>query len=88
MNKRKIWIPFILMGISLVLCASAFINSIQAEPQRYPSFGLIPCVIGIVSFLYVNKIADKKTIFLWFTQALNVAFIIFPLVTLLYFMSS
>ncbi|OCA89879.1 hypothetical protein A8L44_02785 [Bacillus sp. FJAT-27986] len=88
MKRNKVWIPALLMGVSLVVCIMALIQSINSTPQRYPLLGLIPCVIGAASFLYINKTAQKKTLFLWFTQILNIVFMIFPLITLLYFMSS
>ena len=88
MKDKKFWIPAVLMGVSLVLCILAIMQSVDSNPQRYPLFGLIPCIIGVGSFLYINQIARKKTMFLWFTQTLNIGFMIFPLITLLYFMSS
>lgn len=88
MNKNKIWFPILLMGVSTVLCVMAIMQSANSDPQRYPLFGLIPCLIGILSFLYVNKIAEQKTVFLGFIQIMNIAFMIFPLFTLLYFLLS
>ena len=87
MKTNKAWIFLLLMGVSLIICVLAIIQSINSAPQRYPLFGLLPSLIGIISFLYVNKMAEKKTVFLWVTQLMNIAFIVFPLVTLLYLIS-
>ena len=88
MKNNNAWVPLLLMGVSLIICVFAIIDSINSDPQRFPLFGLLPCLIGIISFLYINKISGKKTVFLWFSQLMNIAFMFFPLVTLLYFMSS
>ena len=87
MKNKLIWFSLLLMAVSLMISVFTIIHSTSSTPQRYPLFGLLPCIIGIISFLYVNRVAEKKTVFLWFTQLMNIAFMVFPFVTLLYLMS-
>lgn len=87
MKNKLIWVSVLLMVVSLILSVFTIVHSTNTAPQRYPLFGLLPCIIGFISFLYVNKVAEKKTVFLWFTQLMNIAFMVFPLVTLLYLMT-
>ncbi|PQD96594.1 hypothetical protein CYL18_01475 [Pradoshia eiseniae] len=85
--NRSIWIPLLFCAASVVLCAIALINTMYSTPQRFSVTGMIPCLIGAVSFLYINKTAERKTNFLSVMQMMNVLFIIFPFVTLLYFLT-
>ena len=85
--KQSIWIPLLFCAASVALCAIALINTMYSTSQRFSITGMIPCLIGAASFLYINKTARRKTNFLSVMQVMNVLFIIFPFVTLLYFLT-
>ena len=71
----------------LIICVFAVIQSVNSEPQRYPLFGLLPCLLGIISYLYVNKMVVEKSGFVRSLQLINIILVLFPLLMLVYLMS-
>ena len=78
-------LSFVLAG--LIICVFAVIQSVNSEPERYPLFGLLPCLLGIISYLYVNKMAVEKSGFVRSLQLINIILVLFPLLMLVYLMS-
>lgn len=87
MDTRKMVLPVVFLIINVIF-SYMYIEKISSEStQRFGVVGWIPVVLGIISFLYINKVSERKTGLLWVMQILNVLFIIFPLLTLIYFMT-
>ena len=78
-------LSFVLAG--LIICVFAVIQSVNPEPERYPLFGLLPCLLGIISYLYVNKMVVEKSGFVRSLQLINIILVLFPLLMLVYLMS-
>ena len=69
-------LSFVLAG--LIICVFAVIQSVNPEPERYPLFGLLPCLLGIISYLYVNKMVVEKSGFVRSLQLINIILICIP----------
>lgn len=87
MGKFKAWVPLSLLVINILL-SFIYLERLNNEPlPRFGLLGLIPVIIGVISFIYINRYSNRKTTLIIFAQIFNIIFIIFPLITLVYFMT-
>lgn len=84
-KKINLLIPLFLLVINLIFSAFLIEELIDASEPNYGVTGFFTPIIGLISFIYIRKLAGKKMILLLrVLQLFNWIFIIFPIAVFIY----
>ncbi|TQR14695.1 hypothetical protein [Psychrobacillus vulpis] len=85
-KKFNLLIPLLLLVLNIIFLSFLIEELIDAsEPNYGGGLGMSTPVIGLISFIYIRKFAEKKSSSLIRTlQGLNLLFILFPVVVFFY----
>jgi hypothetical protein len=84
MKKMNLLIPVFLFVINLIFSAFLIEELIDASDPNYGVTGFFTPLVGLISFIYIRKLAGKKPLLLRGLQLFNWIFIIFPLAFFVY----
>ncbi|MDR7002731.1 hypothetical protein [Neobacillus niacini] len=84
-KKVNLLILLFLLVINLIFSAFLIEELIDASDPNYGVTGFFTPIIGLISFIYIRKLAGKKKILLLrVLQLFNWIFIIFPIAVFVY----
>lgn len=83
-GKFHLWIPTIILLLNIVFTIFLIEELIDASEPNAGIFGMLTPLTSIISFLYIKHVIRKLNFYLKILQLLNLFFISFPILLLIY----
>jgi len=84
-NKMNLLLPVFLFVINLIFSAFLIEELIDASEPNYGILGLLTPITGVVSLIYIKKMAgNKRTVLVRVLQTFNYIYILFPIAVFVY----